>query len=121
MQTRLLELSGFCGLFLPAQSLRNAIFDQKLLTAFQTFAPSEQDYFHRRVEDERRAAVRADDPVLVEYKFGGAFHRPDILLPLTRLRDELLCALWTFQVLPIDALVILRLDASPAVWAFGCE
>ncbi len=39
-----------------------------------------EDYFHRRVEDERGAAVRADDPVLVEYKFGGAFHRPDILL-----------------------------------------
>jgi len=39
----------------------------------------EQDYFHRRVEDERCPAVRAGDPVLVEYKFGGTFHRADIL------------------------------------------
>ena len=39
-----------------------------------------EDYFHRRVEDERGAAVRVDDSVLVEYKFGARFHRPDILL-----------------------------------------
>jgi hypothetical protein len=49
--------------FLPAQALCNAVLNQKFFAAFEAFASREQDYIHRRVEDERSAAVRTDDPV----------------------------------------------------------
>ena len=67
-----------------------------------------QRRFHRRVEDERRAAVRAGEPVLVEHKFGGSFHGADILLPLYRPRDEPLPASGAFQVLAVDTLAVCK-------------
>jgi len=104
---------------LPAQAFCNAVLNQKFLTALRAFAPSEQDHFHRRVEYKRGTAVRADDPVLVEYKFGGAFHRADILLPLYRPRDEPLPASGTFQVVPIDALAVRKRHFGVAMRAGG--
>jgi hypothetical protein len=58
----------------PPYTLGYAVLNKEFLAAFRTGAACYEDRSYRRIEDETRAAVRANDAVLVKFKLRFSPH-----------------------------------------------